>query len=614
MLPYLTPLFFLLLSAVNTCAQINAYAKVNSITTNTLSLLNVTESFDSFEDGEQILIYQVQDNTISNTSNTTNFGDLNSIQSAGLFELATILSHTETAGIPTTITITAPLSNSYNIGANSSLQIISFPELGSPNFTTTSNITGVAWDGNIGGVVAFQVTNKLTLNHDINANSIGFRGGSVSANATGSANCTTGNAVYISNSTLYGEKGEGIYKYTNNNFRYSRGKLLNGGGGGSHHNGGGGGGGNRTLGGEGGSGYSGTAAGCPSTSSCGGLGGIELSPYINNNRLFLGGGGGGGEQNNNVGSSGTNGGGFIFIKADSLTITNCSLTHSISANGGHALNGQNDGMGGAGAGGSIKLDISVYDLTAACLLSISANGGDGGDANTGTAHAGGGGGGIGTIQLSSTPPSSVTTNTNPGNGGCNNSACNSTAGSGLSTPLLLPITLLDFDIKHTSDNDWATLFWTTTFEHDNDHFVIQKSKDGINWVQLDIVSSLGNSTQAQFYQYTDYNLLPGHSYYRLKQANLDGTYSYSSIRNIYVEELNTKGVFLFPNPATSSIELKSKFAPITEIKVYTLLGQAISVPTTFSNHGHIAQMQLKNLEPGIYLLHTNVGLFKLQKI
>lgn len=48
------------------------------------------------------------------------------------------------------------------------------------NFSTTSNITALDWNGNVGGVVAIEVPGTLTLNHSITANAAGFTGGSVS--------------------------------------------------------------------------------------------------------------------------------------------------------------------------------------------------------------------------------------------------------------------------------------------------------------------------------------------------------------------------------------------------------------------------------------------------
>src|SRR5690606_27201052 len=88
---------------------------------------------------------------------------------------------TNTATPVTSVTLaTTSLANSYttsNQNGNSRLQAITFPTLNTSggNYTTTANITGLAWNGAValnttaatntgtGGVLAFQVTNTLTL-------------------------------------------------------------------------------------------------------------------------------------------------------------------------------------------------------------------------------------------------------------------------------------------------------------------------------------------------------------------------------------------------------------------------------------------------------------------
>ena len=156
--------FSLIVKVSSAQTAINAYARVTNITGNTLILSAVNESYDTYENGERVMILQVQDNVIgTNTMNNTNFGNLASIQSAGLYEFATILSHTELGGVPNSITLSTSLSNLYNTGANSRVQIISYPRLGSPNYTTLNDIEALPWDGNIGGVIVFEVIGQYSL-------------------------------------------------------------------------------------------------------------------------------------------------------------------------------------------------------------------------------------------------------------------------------------------------------------------------------------------------------------------------------------------------------------------------------------------------------------------
>ena len=331
---------------------------------------------------------------VPNTSDNSSFGTLSTIANAGTYEIATINS---VAGMPSSLTITANLGNTYNTTTNGVVQIISFNQLSAGNYTTTSNITGVAWNGSVGGVVAFWVGGTLTLANSVSADGLGFRGGSLNTNYE--VNCEPN--VYDTTSSNYAYKGEGIFSSTTINYtnQTGRGPLINGGGGGSDDNGGGGGGGNFTAGGQGGPGWT-----CTSANASGGLGGVSLGSYTTGySKLFMGGGGGSGQQNNSVGTAGTAGGGIIFIGATTIT-SSCSGSIKISANGIAASNSGNDGSGGAGAGGDIEFGATTYTVPASCPLNIQANGGNGGSVGDPGSHGGGGGGGQGAVVYSGASP------------------------------------------------------------------------------------------------------------------------------------------------------------------------------------------------------------------
>ena len=157
MIKKISILLTVLLVSINVIAQrVNAFARATSISGTTFNVANVEENDDSFEIGERIIVMQMQDNVIgSNTNNNSSFGNLNNIQSAGLYEIRTISGITESSGTPISITVSTSLTNTYNTGTNSRVQLISFPTLGSPDYTTTANMTTRNWNGNIGGVSAF---------------------------------------------------------------------------------------------------------------------------------------------------------------------------------------------------------------------------------------------------------------------------------------------------------------------------------------------------------------------------------------------------------------------------------------------------------------------------
>ncbi len=592
-------------------AQIlNAYAKVSGISGTTLTVTNLNQTSHTFTVGGKVVIMQMQDDVIgANTSNSATFGDMGAISSAGLYEIGTITACSP-VGTPTSITLSTALANTYHTGTNASVQVITYRNMGA-SFTTTAAISGLAWNGNVGGVIAFEVTNTLTLNHAVSADIIGFRKGLINSNPV-AGSCLP--ALYKTSSVDEAFKGEGIYKATDVTFTNGRGKILNGGGGGNEHNGGGGGGGNYTAGGAGGFGYSCGAA----ANNSGGLGGLSLSSYITGARIFMGGGGGGGQQNNTSGLDGGNGGGIILIKANTLvTNTVCGSAIKITANGGNTLNSGNDGAGGGGAAGTIVLQVTSYSVSATCPLAINANGGNGGNVGDPAEHGGGGGGGQGAVIFSIAQPTiNMTTTTANGIGGTNNNTSSSSAGNGGGTSNAgiltaggpLPIELLSFNGEVEEPN--VKLFWITATEINNDYYTVEKSSDGINFEYLGTVKAKGTTTTISHYDLYDTKPFPV-NYYRLKQTDIGGKYTYSEIVSITFEKEMMFSVF--PNPAGSNepvyVSFDKSSSPSVELSIYDITGRQIISRNIHLLNGKNNAIRINDIElaKGIYMIRLYDG-------
>lgn len=604
--------FFILISLGTEAQIMNAYAKVSNINggKTTFTVTNVNQASHTFTVGGDVIIMQMQDDVIgTNTTNVAAFGNLSSIANAGTYEIRTISARSPAAGTPTTITFSSPLSGTYNTGANSSVQLITLRDLGA-NYTTTATISGLAWDGNVGGVVAIQVTNTLTLNNSISANAIGFAGGTRNPNGYSACESTT-YATAIA--TRYSGKGEGIYKRTNAAFAGARGKILNGGGGGNDVNSGGGGGGNYSAGGGGGLGWVPAGTGC--SPGVGGLGGISLSAQTTASRIFMGGGGGAGHQNDGNGTDGGRGGGIVLIKATNIRTTgSCAI--SISANGATASNGSNDGGGGAGAGGTIVLQVSTYSITGTCPLSITSSGGNGGSSVTSGVHGGGGGGGQGAVIFSvAQPTTNVTTTTAPGTGGSSCSGCaasaNGAAGPGSGNAGIinssagpLPIELVSFEALPT--NGMVELHWKTATEINNDYYTIEKSSDGIEFTAIGTVKA-NNTITTSNYKLFDTKPFRGTNYYRLKQTDFDESYTYSNI--VDVEFYDDIKFSVFPNPLSRNqsliIAFDKQYDAAIHLNIYDISGKNVLEKLIDID----AQRELKlndiDLPAGIYSVRLN---------
>ncbi len=583
---------------------INAYAEVTNISGATVTIGIVDETGDTFEDGEQVIIMQMQDDVIgANTGDNSNFGKLGTIQSAGLYEITTITSHIEAGGVPTSFTLNASLKNSYNTGANSSIQIISFPRFGDPDYTL-SGASALSWNGSIGGVIALQVDGELTLAGDINADSDGFRG--ASANGGGAAGCS-GNVNYrLAMSNNFANKGEGIYKSTNSGYAAGQARILTGGGGGNSHNGGGGGGGNYSAGGAGGPGW----PNCSPTA--GGTGGIDLSGEIVPGRIFMGGGGGAGEGNNGGSRDAGNGGGIILINAMEVRTEGTCSGITISADGASvALGSGGDGNSGGGAGGTVLFEVKTWDVASGCPVTVRANGGDGGDVTHQHIHGAGGGGGQGAVIYSiSEPSANTTTFTDPGEGGSNCYTCgNAGVGEGLAgagiidnTSGPLPISLINFQAM-TNSNGEVEVIWQTASEINNDFFTIERSQNTVDWEVVTYIAGAGNSQEVLTYEEVDPNPHQGLSYYRLKQTDFDGRFEYFAWEPVTLETKVEAEIWMYPNPTNALVHIFSGSDLEGEFSVYNTMGTDITARVATQNiSDNHRTIDLSTVPPGFYVI------------
>jgi hypothetical protein len=608
-------LILIMLSIAQVYAQVNAYARVTAVSSRTLTLANVNETYgDTFENGEQIVIMQMQDDVLgTNTSNTSSFGTISAIGSAGLFEVLTISSMVESSGTPTSITVTTNLVNTYLTGVNARLQIISFRSYGSPNYTLSTAFIAATWNGNTGGVIAIQVAGTLTMGGggSISADSRGFAGGARSTNFYSNSMGDCYPSVYASSSTTQsGAKGEGIFNRNGDaNYANGRARIANGGGGGNHINAGGGGGSNYTSGGTGGGGWS-----CGS--SVGGDGGAALNTYISASRVFMGGGGGGGQQNDSNGGVGGTGGGIVLIKANSITTSgSCSGGRLITANAGTGGGASNDGAGGGGAGGSIVFQVPSWSAVSTCTVEARANGGNGGNVSDGTAHGGGGGGGQGRIIFSSATPSNVNSQTNNGTSGCNNGSCATSApspggtnGSGVSVnagTTALPVTLLYFTATFQEHLKQVTLNWATATEKNNKVFVVEKSTDGKNFMMINEIIGSGTTLVKQTYDAVDFFPATGISYYRLRQIDFDDTFELSNVVAVRIGAI-TPDFEIYPNPVRQGEPVYFRITSDSQLNAFEVLDSKgiMQYPgfQPFENKSGMIEFNTESLKAGVYIL------------
>ena len=121
------------------------------------------------------------------------------------------------------------------------------------------------------------------------------------------------------------------------------------------------------------------------------------------------------------------------------------------------------------------------------------------------------------------------------------------SGSGLTNPL--PVTLVDFEA--VANGDVVRVNWSTLHEFNNNYFVVERSADGKTFEEIERIEGAGNSYDRLDYSIIDHNPLLHYSYYRLKQVDYDGAFSYSKLEAVYFGDEEIADYVIFPNPTNS---------------------------------------------------------------
>lgn len=173
-------------------------------------------------------------------------------------------------------------------------------------------------------------------------------------------------------------------------------------------------------------------------------------------------------------------------------------------------------------------------------------------------------------------------------------------GGGTENPL--PVSLSEFSAD-CYDN-YVLINWATESELNNDYFIIERSYDDFNWQIAGQIPGAGNSNQYLNYKFTDSKIKPGIVYYRLKQADFDGSFTYSQVISssclTYKSEL-----IIYPNPSNGIIYISGLSENESPSKIIIRDNTGKIVYNDDFSGNNMYSINLSHLQPGIY----NLGIY-----
>lgn len=155
---------------------------------------------------------------------------------------------------------------------------------------------------------------------------------------------------------------------------------------------------------------------------------------------------------------------------------------------------------------------------------------------------------------------------------------------------LLPITITDWTAKVINTKDVA-LNWKTADAVNFDHFIIQKSNDGLSFRNMVNVPAKSGS-QVQTYTYTEQNVHSSKTWYRLAMVDKDGSVRYSSM--VAVSILQAETIRVYP----TIVENKQVFIESNK-KINRAMVELVDM------NGRIIQSEQRTLSAGRQSLSLN---------
>jgi hypothetical protein len=197
------------------------------------------------------------------------------------------------------------------------------------------------------------------------------------------------------------------------------------------------------------------------------------------------------------------------------------------------------------------------------------------------------------VTISGLPPGTYTFTVT------NSAGCTSAATVNINIGWTLPIELVSFTAK--CDGDLLLLQWITASETNNDHFTIEQSANAEQWYVVEHIKAAGQSNTLQYYEFSyPWQLHALYPYYRLKQTDFDGQFSYSDVAFAENCSQDKPGLSIHPNPSRGifNLDFAGERSQLRSIEVFNVFGNSVYRSTSYQ-----PLLDLSGLPAGIYMLH-----------
>lgn len=171
--------------------------------------------------------------------------------------------------------------------------------------------------------------------------------------------------------------------------------------------------------------------------------------------------------------------------------------------------------------------------------------------------------------------------------------------------VVLPVRWIGLQVKADNKNQ-VFVNWQVSDEINNKGYHVEMSYDGQSWMDIGYVPAKASTTNKAAYELTVMKKMTGLTYFRIKQFDIDGKFSYSWVKKLDMAAQDDP--FIWPNPVSNTFNIMAKDSN-ARIQVVNLGGKVVmTVPLKTG----VNQVNVSGFATGIYTVRYTMesGEFK----
>lgn len=162
------------------------------------------------------------------------------------------------------------------------------------------------------------------------------------------------------------------------------------------------------------------------------------------------------------------------------------------------------------------------------------------------------------------------------------------------------VKLNKFEIEQIGKN--IKVYWSSLYEKNNDYFILERSLEGNNWNELEVIPGSNCSTTEIFYDVIDYSPLEGNNYYRLWCVNKSG----EEVKLIENKIIYYNQLYNLATPSKNVLEIKGQSLDFNSLKIYNMFGNFTIDDLEFLSIGNEKiNINISQFAMGIYIVCIN---------